>query len=882
LVNYSGEVTLSTNLGAVKPDSVPMKNGVWSGQVSLDSAGAGAYLSAAATGVSGQSGAFDVAGTGNEVTSLTGKVTTATGKARAGAKVYLQQGATKLETTSDAKGNYEFINKTPPGAYSLQAEFGSSKSRALSVDLPDGQSVTQDLIVGICDNSLGLTPILLVPGILGSSTGDGGLYPTLTNKASLSAFAPEWIMSSKTLGLHDPMGLGGWGALMKSLEGLGYKVDCTLFPAPYDWTKDVDTIARDYLKNFIRLAQIKAGTKKVHIIAHSMGGLVTRSYIQNYYDNDIDRFAMVGTPNHGAANAYYLWQGGDPKLADDLNEPWYIDGHNAFDFYTETLNLLHREIKGENLYWEPLCAWGLGCKYFGYDTTEIQQFLQGEVHSLKQLLPTYHFLSQDLGSGLTSSYGVNDNDWLKQLNDNFATKGITTQTFAGTGEHTISVINVGKSNELYKGGVPMGKPTRPKEGDGTVLESSVALPGVTSSEPAEGSHARLVGVYRCDLIKFITGKACPAKVKQAVKAAAPATLSLTVRGRLTPYLVDPLGRKLGIDPNTQLRAEEIPGARISLDTRTGTLEFPKALEGGYSLYLSGERQEDYELTLSYGNSQGVEQRSWNGFHPGGTALFHFALSAGAAEKILMQHTPLPPNGLQANPYESDGLKTRLSWQPSATATSYRLYGRYLDEPYLQPVGTATGTSYDTTDPWVSDAAVKPRLYAVAAVDAGGGESFLSIFETNDDRDHDGLTDVQENTLGSDLGKPDSDGDGLKDGVEYQRGTHLLKKDTDKDGYTDGQEVRAGTDPLNKKSFPTCIGKRATRIGTSGPDTLNGTNGADVILGLGGNDVINGKGGNDLICGGSGNDALNGGAGNDKLDGGSGTDTCKGETVKNCP
>jgi hypothetical protein len=71
--------------------------------------------------------------------------------------------------------------------------------------------------------------------------------------------------------------------------------------------------------------------------------------------------------------------------------------------------------------------------------------------------------------------------------------------------------------------------------------------------------------------------------------------------------------------------------------------------------------------------------------------------------------------------------------------------------------------------------------------------------------------------------------------------------------------------------PTCLGKKATIVGTAGPDNLTGTNRDDVIVGLGGGDTISGGGGNDIICGGDGNDVLVGAAGNDRIDGGTGKD-----------
>jgi len=49
--------------------------------------------------------------------------------------------------------------------------------------------------------------------------------------------------------------------------------------------------------------------------------------------------------------------------------------------------------------------------------------------------------------------------------------------------------------------------------------------------------------------------------------------------------------------------------------------------------------------------------------------------------------------------------------------------------------------------------------------------------------------------------PDTDGDGLTDVEEVNLGTDVDTADTDGDGYNDGVEVRAGTDPLDPESYP---------------------------------------------------------------------------------
>jgi hypothetical protein len=603
---------------------------------------------------------------------------------------------------------------------------------------------------------------------------------------------------------------------------MGYKKDCTLFAVPNDWRKDVDDIAKDYLKKRINEAKLKSGKDKVHIIAHSMGGLITRAYIQgNYYDYDIDKFAMVGTPNHGAANIYYMYEGGDPKLADDKNEGMLTGWMN---FYSNTVDLLYDSMRGTPLYETKEICTSANCVYYKdfdnpkYDPTA-RDFFRREVKPTKQHLPTYLFLDNG-----TMNFGISDNKWLKDLNQNVNFKGVNAILFAGDGVRdwatdvkTISWVNVGKANDLYTDGVPMGNPEYTTSGDGTVLTSSAQLPGVTTASQSicrdkKCKHAALINVYKDDIVEFITGqrpsstsgaRASGLNALQTQTAANLNTLILSVHGRVSPYIIDPSGIKSGINPLTNLMEDEIPDSEVDVNSDAGTITLSNASDGIYTANLKSSKEENYKLILSYMDENSAVQYEFRGFNHANTTSFTFTVSSGSADKITVNHTPLPPTNLQADAIDLEGLKTQLSWTASADpdVTHYNIYSKYGDEPYLTQIGTATGNSYDTGHPWASDSSIKTRIYAVSAVKADGTESFISNMVRNDDRDHDSLTDEQETLYGTNVSNPDTDGDGLKDGEEYVRGTNPLLADTDGDGYSDYIEVQVGSDPLDSNYMP---------------------------------------------------------------------------------
>jgi subtilisin-like proprotein convertase family protein len=73
-----------------------------------------------------------------------------------------------------------------------------------------------------------------------------------------------------------------------------------------------------------------------------------------------------------------------------------------------------------------------------------------------------------------------------------------------------------------------------------------------------------------------------------------------------------------------------------------------------------------------------------------------------------------------------------------------------------------------------------------------------------------------------------------------------------------------TIPGDPAEAATCVGRRATIVGTDGRDVLRGTRRADVIVALGGGDAVRSARGNDTVCAGPGRDRVSGGPGRDRI------------------
>lgn len=147
--------------------------------------------------------------------------------------------------------------------------------------------------------------VLILPGILGSKLGNyrkifhdtiwfdpsdivRGRLADLTINKDFDTIEPLGVLLSVYLKLKLYLRLAGFDVMFH----------------PFDWRKDI-TVQGSILASRIRKeTNISESNNTVYLLAHSMGGLVSRAALKLLHDKDEDekvtRLIMLGTPNYGS------------------------------------------------------------------------------------------------------------------------------------------------------------------------------------------------------------------------------------------------------------------------------------------------------------------------------------------------------------------------------------------------------------------------------------------------------------------------------------------------------------------------------------------------------------------------------------------------------
>lgn len=115
---------------------------------------------------------------------------------------------------------------------------------------------------------------------------------------------------------------GAMDPIARFLDKKGYTVINVDYPSSQ---YDIATLAEEYfgpaLKNCCGEESKNPdedATRKIHIVTHSMGGIVLRQYLQNHSIDNLGKIVMIAPPNHGS-----LWSDlmGDWSIAEWIMGP---------------------------------------------------------------------------------------------------------------------------------------------------------------------------------------------------------------------------------------------------------------------------------------------------------------------------------------------------------------------------------------------------------------------------------------------------------------------------------------------------------------------------------------------------------------------------------
>jgi len=169
---------------------------------------------------------------------------------------------------------------------------------------------------------------ILVPGIMGSVLKHDGqvIWP-----GPLSSLIFSYKLMDKLLepNLQVPDVIRKvsistqYRSLIEDLAKCGFREDSepqTLFVCPYDWRKDNATSADTLADKVDEAFNEHGGNVEISIIGHSMGGLVSRYYLEsNHYNarpgfQSIRRLLTLGTPHRGSPMALSAAMGREKRL----------------------------------------------------------------------------------------------------------------------------------------------------------------------------------------------------------------------------------------------------------------------------------------------------------------------------------------------------------------------------------------------------------------------------------------------------------------------------------------------------------------------------------------------------------------------------------------
>ncbi len=373
--------------------------------------------------------------------------------------------------------------------------------------------------------------------------------------------------------------------LIERLIASGFTKNEDLFIAHYDWRQSNNESATEFLKPIIYQAKQVSGANKVDLVAHSMGGLVARAYIQGpAYEDDVDQLITLGTPHYGAADAYMAWEGGT------FPENWSPLIKLYTSLVEDSLQVAHQTLLTRPASFRT---------YFPF---------------LHDLLPTTDFVSLD-NAPIANNDLATHNLFLAELNDDLddLKNSIDLTTMAGTGFDTLDHINLTSSPSLliqtldnflnrWRDGHPIPDPPEADTtaGDQTVTVASARL---NNSDPVQSvKHDKLPEELQEEVVEALGADLAGPHLTYDLPET---VLGTVILSPIEVAINGPNGEVLSPNTNT------FPDAQYLIDDAQ-LIILSNPPEGLYTLTYTGTDEGEYTIITSFADDDETTSFTFDG------------------------------------------------------------------------------------------------------------------------------------------------------------------------------------------------------------------------------------------------------------------------------
>lgn len=468
----------------------------------------------------------------------------------------------ELYLNNDLDDGGGFINTEMDGltkVLTCYSEVVPNTVNHMKLAIADASDYILDSSVFIMNNSVTTVkrPIIVVPGASASLNPSCFFVKALFWEVPCLEMAWTWMPTAEEV--YDP--------LLARLRAAGYtETNNYLSVFFYDWRKPVENNI-ERLRDRINNIKTKTNSEKVDLVGHSMGGLVSRAYIQSeIYDEDVAHLVTLGSPHYGSAKSYPYWEAADFYQAGDM----------------------------ETLAFSTIIAY-----YMKQDLNPVPvNVLRSRIPGIRDLMPTVDYLYNDGDNQVKPEYS------LKQRNTNIQALNANTQQLL---DRTLTATFYGVDHVTTKGFYVKDRPwwnlftwddgepnwdrdlsdvNTKGDGDGTVLSTSAVINGAfVESFPVD--HGGLPGDTSTinATLSFLGVSVAPAPVQQDI----PRILAFFVFG---PVLVTVTG------PSGQMLLSTQEGAVASMSFAQEGIEVIESEDGDFKIIvLSDPVDGNYEVTI---------------------------------------------------------------------------------------------------------------------------------------------------------------------------------------------------------------------------------------------------------------------------------------------